>query len=223
MESPRVHFVRFAGEIRGPLAVEHLRDLADVGAITPDTEVGANASGPWTPLRTQPFSADVFPAKAAMGFREKEIETLNRPSAPAVDLQALIQAASVPGPVLRGREVVVTPQTPRAVKPAAPLNDVQLMVREVGAKIAAHEPPVTHAPRPKPFPRWKWFALPSLVGTPLIWTIPWFYGQAYAGMTLNITLGWTVLFNALLVALMVLDARYRNEVGEARAKIEKDR
>lgn len=205
MESPRVHFVRFAGEIRGPLAVEHLRDLGEVGVITPQTEVAPSANGPWVALETLALAAEVFPARRAMEFRAKEFEPLNRDSTPAIGVDEIKHAAMRIPAAFRGREVIVTPLTPRAVRPDAP-NDVQEMVLEVGRKIAANAPPEILPPPPPRFPQWRWYAAGAVLGTGFLLCIPLFYRDRESDVfTFSILGGWIVLYNGFLAMAASMD------------------
>ncbi len=220
MEPARVYFFRVGGEMRGPAGVEQLRDLGSVGVIGPATEIAPAAAGPWAPLASLPVCAEVFPPRPAINFKSTEFEELNRGSSPAMDPFEVQAQANHPPISLRGREVVVPPQV-RLARDGDPANDVQAMVREVGRQIAAHEPPLVLPPPPSPFPRWKWFALPAVLGTAGIFSIPWFYGRPYELFTVTILGGWAVMFNGLLLLIMVLDRQHSDTVRRNAAKCEK--
>ena len=208
MASPSAYFIRIGGEARGPMRLDQLRDLAIGNAITPETEIAADASGPWAPIAMLEIFVEVFPAKREVGFKPPEFEELNRGEAPPVDANEIIATANQPLDAFRGREFVVTPGAGRAAKPGDPPNEVQVIVQEVGRKISEHAPPVIMPPAPPPFPRWKWFAIPSVIGSAGILCIPMLYENGYDEMSTSIVIGWTVLFNALLVGVMVLDQRH---------------
>lgn len=221
MESPRVHFVRIAGEVRGPLGLEQLRDLGGVEVITPESVVAPSAAGPWTPIATLPICAEVFPARRVIGFKAKEFEEINRGTAPAMDpAEATAQANRSPAS-FRGREVLVTPQGLQGTRDGEPPNDVQVMVLEVGRKIAAHAPPAPPPPRRSLIPRWRWFVIPSFVGTAGIMAIPLLYDRQYDPSSVSILIGWTVLFNLLLVGIMALDRSLGDKVQAGIRKAER--
>src|SRR5476651_2447253 len=164
MDSKRAFYVRVVGGVRGPLGLEHLREMASVDVITPENEIAENASGPWVRLATLAICADVFPARRVIGFKEAEFEELNRGPTPAMDPNEALAQANRPPAAFRGREVVVTPQVLRRPRDGEPPNEVQEMVLEVGRRVAANEPPVVLPPVPGPFPRWPWFAALSVLG-----------------------------------------------------------
>ena len=219
MTSNRVYFVRIAGAVRGPLGMEHLRDLATGNVITPEAEIAPGADGPWERMATLAICAEVFPARRVLGFKAAQFEELNRGSAPAVEPDEIIAQALRPLGALRGREVVVSPQVLRGTREGEPPNEVQAMVLEVGRRVAANAPPVALPQPPSAFPRWPWFAVPSVFGSAGILCIPLLYGRRYDPMSVSILVGWVVLFNGLLVALMMIDRQLDDRVRLHKSKM----
>lgn len=220
MDTSRRHYVRIAGEVRGPVGIEQLRDLGSVDVITPESVVAPSAAGPWTPIAQLPICAEVFPARRVLGFKPVEFEEINRDAAPAMNPeQAILQANRIP-PSFRGREVLVTPQALRGTPAGEPPNEVQAMVQEVGRKIAEFAPPAPPPPRRPRFPRWRWYVIPSVVGTAGIMSIPLLYDRQYDPTSVSILLGWTALFNLLVVGLMALERSLGNKVQATTRKTE---
>jgi hypothetical protein len=206
-------YFRVADEVRGPATVEQLRDFASVTVITPETEIAASAAGPWARIATVAIHAEVFPARRVIEFKAAEFESINDESTPAVRVDDLKEAALRPPPSLRGREVIVAPGVARPARDGDPANEVQAMVLEVGRRVAANTPVVVLPPTPGPFPRWPWFAVPAVLGSAGIMCIPMLYEWRYDEMSVSILIGWTVLFNAMLVGVMVLDQQHNRNVG----------
>jgi hypothetical protein len=71
MESNRLHFVRIAGQVRGPIAVEQLREMGSVDAITRETEIAAGPDGPWARLATLAICPEVFRPVARSALRRR--------------------------------------------------------------------------------------------------------------------------------------------------------
>lgn len=221
MEPPRVHFIRIAGEVRGPVGIEQLRDLGSVEVITPDSVVAPSPAGPWTPIAALPICAEVFPARRVIGFKATVFEEINRGAAPAMNPEEALMQANQPPSSFRGREVLVTPQGLRGTRDGEPPNEVQAMVLEVGRKIAAHAPPPPPLPRRPRFPRWRWFVIPSFFGTAGIMAIPLLYDRQYDPASVSILIGWTVLFNLLLVGILALDRSLGDKVQAGIRKAER--
>lgn len=221
MEAERVHFVRIAGAVRGPLTSEDLCDLASAGLVTRESEIAPGAAGPWAALATQAVCAVVFPPRRVLGFKATEFEEVNRSAAPPVDLKEVIERANRPAPALRGREVTVAPLGKLGTREGEPLNDVQQIVQEVGRKVAENAPPIALPGPVVAFPRWRWFAGAALLGSAGFMSIPLLYGRPYDGMSVAILSGWVVLFNALLLGLMMLDRKLSDAVRRDTSKMEK--
>lgn len=219
MEAKRVHFVRIAGAVRGPLTSEDLCDLAGAGLVTRESAIAPSADGPWAALATREVCAVVFPPRRVLGFKATEFEQLNRSTAPVVDVDEAIERANRPAPALRGREVIVAPLGKLGTREGEPLNDVQQIVQEVGRKVAENAPPVELPPPVVPFPRWRW----SVVGSAGFMSIPLLYGRPYDGMSVTILAGWAVLFNVLLLGLMIVDRKLSDTVRRDKTKMEKFR
>lgn len=77
-------FVRLNGEVRGPFTPEQLGQLAEVGAITPETEASTIAGGPSVRLKEFPACAALFPGRECLGSKAeaKAFETVNGPGGP---------------------------------------------------------------------------------------------------------------------------------------------
>lgn len=219
MDSNRIHFIRLAGAVRGPLALEDLRDLGQAGVVTPETELAASASGPWARLATLPLEAEVFPPRRVLGFKAAEFENVNRASGAApVDTKETIEHALRPAASLRGKEVTVKPLGRRGAPDGEPLNEVQVIVQEVGRKVAEHAGPVALPGAIIPFPRWRWFAVAAGIGSAGMLLIPLCYKSGYDAMTVTILSGWVVLFNALLLGIMMLDRGLTGAVRKNKSK-----
>lgn len=221
MEPKRIHFVRVAGEVRGPLALEHLRDLAEAGVLTADAEIAASAGGPWAVLGTVPLCMEVFPARRVLNFRAAEFATVSDAATPAMAPDEVIAQANRPPATFRGREVVVTPQVWRGTLDHEPPNEVQQIVQDVGRRVAAHAPPMVLPPLPSPFPRWRWFLTAGVLGSASILSIPLFYERNYDATTVAVLLGWVVLYDGFLVFLMVTDRMHNDGVRTRRLKPDK--
>jgi len=213
MDSKRVFYVRISGELRGPVGVEQLRDLADVEVITPDTTVARSPDGPWEPLATLAICPEVFPARRVLGFKAAEFETINRESAPGMDPKEVIEQAHKVPESFRGREVVVTPQVVRGPREGDPPNDVQEMVLEVGRRVAANAPVVLLPSPPPRYPRWRWFLALAITGSTGIWCIPLLYDGRYDETSITILAGWVVLYDMFLLYLMFIDHQQRERGG----------
>ena len=130
-------FVRLNGEPHGPFATEQLRELADVGVVTPQTEAALDAAGPWTTLCALPESAGIFPDRRQFQFKARVFESVNRSDTPPVDHRELIAAAQRGG------------NAPAATRPAAPPpGDPLQIVRENTRVQLLHEKPVDLTPPP---------------------------------------------------------------------------
>lgn len=220
MDTKRVHFIRIAGVVRGPLAGEDLRDLAEAGIVTPETEAATGAGGPWAGLATLAIWAEVFPARRVLGFKATEFVEVNRGSvAAAVDVNNEIAHANRPAAALRGREVVVKPSVRRGPREGEPLNEVQVIVQDVGRVVAEHTPLVPLPPAVA-FPRWRWFAVPSGIGSVGLLCIPLLYDGRYDSLTVSIISGWVVLWNGLLLGVMVADRKFSATVRRNKSKLE---
>jgi hypothetical protein len=64
--------------------------------------------------------------------------------------------------------------------------------------------------------------VPSVFGTAGLWCIPLFYEQGYDPTSISILIGWSVLFNALLVGVMSLDRAISGRMNAANAKRAKE-
>jgi hypothetical protein len=221
MDPSRNYVVRIAGELRGPIGVEQLRDLASVDVITPETEVAPQAEGPWTRIAALPIFPEVFPARNAIAFKAKAFEEINRESTPAVDLDETIARSERMPASFRGREVVVKPQGLAPKLESDQPSEVLEMVREVSRRVAANAPPPPPPPPvPSRFRRWPWFAALSVVGTTAIFCIPLLYERQYDDMSVAILFGWVGMFNAVVVFLFGLDVRMSAQERFSQGKIE---
>ena len=138
VDSSPSFFVRFAEGVRGPMAAEHLRDLAGAGFVTRDTEVAPAANGPWTRLAAHAIYAEVFPERRGIAFKAAQFDQVADRTAPALDPDRVLLEANSPPASFRGREILVTPQGVRGTGDGEAPNEVQQMVQEVGRRVAAH-------------------------------------------------------------------------------------
>lgn len=91
-----VSFVRLDHEVRGPFTPDQLRELAERGLITLETEAAADAAGPWIMLRDSPACVEFFAARPGYEFKAGVFERVNQPGGPPVDHRDLIAAANRP-------------------------------------------------------------------------------------------------------------------------------
>lgn len=203
MSGPANYFVRVGDDVRGPYGVEQLRDLAEVGVLTPATPAAVEKTGPWGTLEAHPAHAVIFPARAQLGFKVKEIVALNRKlteEAAPVDVKEMIAAAEVPGKILK-----LTPQQAalEAVteRPVVAPNEVEEMVRAVREVEAKFAPPPPPPPPWRPSGRFKLCAGLALLGTGGIFAIPFFYGAWADLWSMTVVKGWFVIYNGGLVVL----------------------
>lgn len=211
MDPRPIYFVRLAAGVRGPMAVEHLRDLADAGFVTREHDIALSADGPWMPLAGHEICAEVFPARRAIAFKDAKVVPVSDAPVATLDPNRAIEDANRPPPSFRGREVLVTARgllgTPDSGKP----NEVQAMVQEVHARVAAHAPPLPPPPPPPPkYPRWRWFLAASLVGTAGIFGIPLLYEMGYDSTSVAILLFWTALYNGFVGTVMMVDRAHNS-------------
>lgn len=220
MESNRLHFVRIAGQVRGPIGIEQLREMGSIDVITPETEIAPSATGPWVRLATLAICPEVFPIRRAIEFKATRFEEINQASTPAMDPQEVIEQSLRTPASFRGREVVVTPQVLRGTRDGESPNEVQEMVLEVGRRVAANTPEVVLPPPPPRFPRWPWFAIASGLGSTAIMCIPLLYDRKYDVMSTSILGCWAVMFNGLLVAVLLIDRRIDAHVRLNKSKMD---
>jgi len=136
MADPPPLFLRLSDAVHGPFGAEQLRELADGGAVNPQTEAATDPAGPWTALETFSQGAALFPAPQHFQFKKREIERVNHSQLPPVDHHELIAAAN-------------RPLTPRASSQPPPLpNDVVQILQGVARKQVAREALMDIKPRP---------------------------------------------------------------------------
>jgi hypothetical protein len=221
MEPSRHYVVRIAGEVRGPMGVEQMRDLASVDVITPETEIAPHAAGPWARIATLPVFSDVFPERRALGFKAKQFEEINHDSTPAVDFEKTIAQSRRMPASFRGKEVIVKPQGLGVKLASDQPSEVLEMVLEVNRRVAAHAPPPPPPPPvPSRFRRWPWFAALSFAGTTGIFCIPFLYERQFDDMSVAILFGWVGMFNAAVVFLFGLDVRMSGAERLSKEKID---
>jgi hypothetical protein len=198
MNADERYFVQFDGQMNGPYRREQLRELAVGGVVKPEMPAANAADGPWAPLGSLPGAEEIFPRRAAMGFKEGNFEAANRPGEKSVSVAALISAAQTEGPVLRPSLGVRAAEVPP--KPEQPPNDVQLLVRAVQAKEAEHAPPPPpHRRRPNRTLPWAlglWALLLATLGG-----IRWAYTDRWDETSTAILTGWAGLGHILLVGM----------------------
>ena len=123
-------YIRLNGEQRGPFGLEQLRELAEAGVVTPQSEASTQAAGPWTRLQDLPGCTGIFPERRQFQFKAREFEPVNRADAIPVDHRELIAAAN------RGRN------PPLPGKPPTTPNDVIEILQENTRVQLRHERPV---------------------------------------------------------------------------------
>ncbi len=142
-------FVRLNGVTRGPFTPDQLRELAEVGVVTPQAVASAQAAGPWSRLQDLPGGAGLFRERPQFQFKPREFERANLPDAAPVDHRELIAAAG------RGK------RQPPADRPPPTANDVKELLRENTRIQLQHEKPVDLTPRPNR--RWRDFLIAMTV------------------------------------------------------------
>lgn len=202
MSAPASYFVRVGENVRGPYGVEQLRELAEVGVVTPVTEGAVGKTGPWEKLETHPAREVIFPARAQLGFKATEFAVLNRKvteeAAPA-NVQEMIAAAEVPGKILKRTVQQAALEPPVEKAPVAP-NEVEEMVRAVQQVEAKFAPPPRPPPPWRPSGKLKLCVGLALLGNGVILAIPIYYGGWEDFWTMTIVRGWFVIYNGGLVA-----------------------
>jgi hypothetical protein len=137
---PPVIFLRLNQEVRGPFGPAILKQLAETGVITPDSEASLDSTGPWVPMVELGDYATIFPLKRYFRFKEPSFDNVNQAPGPTVDHREIIAAANRPAP---SRKV---PQPARSAA-AAPPNDVDSILRENRRIQAGWEKPLDRTPR----------------------------------------------------------------------------
>jgi hypothetical protein len=194
MNSAPPLYVRVGPETRGPYGTGQLRELAEVGVVTPATEAAVALAGPWTPLGTAADALLVFPPRPVLGFKEREITRLNRDSTPPVELRDLIDPLNRPP---SPGEAAALELARASVRPAA-LNEVERMVTEVNDKLRLLEPPLPPPPKWRPSSLQLLCALLLVSGNAALSSLRLFYD--FADDTSGaILLGWMGLFSAGVV------------------------
>jgi hypothetical protein len=195
MNSAPQLYIRVGAETRGPYDTGQLRELAEVGVVTPATESASALAGPWTPLGTAGNAPIVFPPRPELGFKEREVTRLNHDSTPPVELRAMIDFANRP---LSPAEAASVERARASAPPAGP-NEVERMVTDVNEKLKRLEPP------PPPPPKWRPSSLQVLCalllvsGNIALTSMRLFYDFADE-MSDAILRGWMGLFTAGVVA-----------------------
>ncbi len=136
MPNSPILFVRLDGKTRGPFTPNQLREMAEAGVITPQTEASAQAAGPWSTLEELPDRGGLFRTRPHYQFKAREFEPVNRQDAAPVDHQALIAASQ------QGQK------RPPANPPPQPPNEVVDILQENTRIQLQHEKPVDLTPRP---------------------------------------------------------------------------
>jgi hypothetical protein len=204
MNTGQKSFVRVAGEVRGPYDVAQLAGLAEAGVVTPATESAVAMAGPWWPLAAHPAHETIFPPRTELGLKPVEPAMVTGDTAlPRINLTDILEAAVMPGRVLR-------PSHPpdlaafEAAKNAAPLNDVQKMVRAVDEAEARFAPPFKLPPRKPLFTRRaKTIVVLAVLGNALLFAIPVAYDALGDTWAMVVFRGWFVLLNGALAILFV--------------------
>lgn len=189
--------VRIGGEVRGPFRLAQLIELAEGGAITPATEAALAADGPWSPVQAWPECAQIFPPRAARGFKATEFTSVNRDSAPPVDHRDVIAWANRPPPP------GVKPAIPTPPKPE-PVSEVAEMVREVARIDALRAKPEVITPRKNANRRLVHYFILAALGNGVLAGIMFHYDALSDEWSRMIIFGWAGLYNAALAAIMLV-------------------
>lgn len=192
------YFVRVGTEVRGPYDVAQLRQLAEVGVIARETESTIAADGPWTALETRTEGAEIFPPRVVLALKPTTFAVENDRAVPLANVPAFVAAAQTSGRLLRSRDEVNHPPAPEP-GPAAPPNDVELMVREVGEREAQFAPPPPPPPKRRMQRRQKLVALIAVLGNGTLLAIPTVYHAWGDDWAMIVIRGWFVIFNGGLV------------------------
>lgn len=192
------YFVRFGGEDRGPFDVARLRQLADVGTITSQTEAAERSDGPWVRLAALPAHDEIFVSRPKMAFGEAKF--VATPDAPdAVDLREVIAASN-------NLERVLRPSHPPdlaahlAAKAAAAPNEIEAMVRDVQAREAQFSAPPPPPRRWRPKRNLMLIVTLAVLGNGLLAAIMTYYeGWNHDASTFSAT-GLVAFFNVGLLA-----------------------
>lgn len=202
MNSAPSLFVRIGDEVRGPYGIEQLRQLAEVGVITPATQTAESAAGPWTKLEAMAERAVVFPPRVEIKFKAREFAVENRDAGPPLDHRDLIAAANLPPPATAGAAAARSVAAEAAIK-SGPANEVSEMVREVGRRDAEFAPPPPPPKRRGLSRRVKFVAVLAVVGNAILAAIPMAYGAMHDGQSMMIVGSWAVLYNGAMAMLYV--------------------
>jgi hypothetical protein len=204
MNATPKYFVRVGEEVRGPYDGAKLRELAEVGVVTTETEAAVARTGPWGTLAEHPERAAIFPERTQLGFKATEFAVINRKVTEAearpVEVQQMIAAAEVPGKILKLTAGQAAVEPGKAKVEEAPPNEVELMVRavnEVNAKFAGPPPP---PPKRRMSSNLKLVLALAVLGNGVLLAIPFYYGawEDFWGMLL--VRAWFVIYNGGLVA-----------------------
>jgi hypothetical protein len=177
-----------------------LQTLAEGGAITPATEAATSAAGPWSPIKTWPEYAQLFPPRPTLLFKAAEFEAVNRRATPPVDHRDLIAWANLPPPASAVKKPV--PATPAAPKPE-PVNEVLEIVREVAREEAKHAPPMVFPTRRHQHRRLLYFLTLAAIGSAGVAGLGFYY-RPLDEMSVAILCGWAVLYIGGLAMIMLV-------------------
>ena len=122
---PPASYLLIGNEVRGPFTPDQLRTLAEVRAITPETDASDHAGGPWSKLQDRPDCAEIFPESRQFKFKARAFENVNQAAEPPVDHRELIAAANRRPDAIPG-----APPPPPPTPPPPGTNDVLDIVRE---------------------------------------------------------------------------------------------
>lgn len=195
-------FLQLDGGVAGPYTPTQVRELAEGTLVTPATPAALSREGPWLPVGDLPQAGEIFPPKAALGFKPAAFENLNSGAAPSAPLpmsgkseSVLALKSSVPG-----APAVGAADSAGVTDPDAPPNNVREMVDEVAAIEASIAPP---PPPPKPWRpsgRLQLVAALALLGNGVVCAIPFFYDTRDV-FSETILRGWFAIFNGGLVLI----------------------
>lgn len=195
--------VHIRGELRGPFTAEQLRDFGEAGVISRDTEVAATPTGPWVRIEALPERDLVFPPARELALKPTHYEVLNPPGdEPPPSVDEILAAAKTDGPVLRSQREQQAALERELARPAAPLNEVQAMVNEVGAVEARYATQAVPPPRRR---RWstrlKVVLTLAVLGNAVLAVLPFAYDAFGDWVSMVGFKAWFITYNGALAIL----------------------
>jgi len=195
------YFARIGEDVRGPFTPVQLRDFAEAGVISRETEVAGSRSGPWLKADALAEREIVFPPAVQFGFRATNYQVLNQGGgAPLPGVDDFLTAAKVDGPVLRPRRDEAAFAVATTTKPTAPLNEVQAMVNEVNAVEARLAPPPAPPRRKRRLStRLRIVLTLAVLGNAVLAAIPIVYNALGDPWSMLVFKAWFITYNGAMV------------------------